>query len=346
MTPTSHTDVLIVGAGLAGSLLAWRLIQAGQKVQLIHDPNITSASRVAAGLVNPVTGQRLVLQKNIGQLLPEARQLYQQLSEQFKQTFFFEKPMRRTLQHEKSRVAWKKRRIDSNYQAYLHSVPNKPDMIEQQQTGYLDTSALLDCLHNYFEEQQCMLSASFDANDIQFYDDCIRWRHIRASKLILCQGWRGMHCKFFSYLPFQPAKGEILTLSTSSILPEHIINQGKWLLPLTHGIFKLGATYQSQKLDEQSTEAGKQDLLTALKSMPIAQENITLKQHQAGIRPNTLDKLPFLGMHPKHPNIGIFNGFGSKGSLFIPWYAQRMAQHLIHQAVLPNDADIQRFRCA
>ncbi|MDQ6955381.1 MAG: FAD-binding oxidoreductase [Mariprofundaceae bacterium] len=349
--PKKHTDVLIIGAGLAGSLLAWRLLQTGQKIQLIHHPSITSASRVAAGLINPVTGQRLVLQKNIDQLLASAHQLYRQLGEEFNQPFFFKKTMLRTLQSKKDQAAWKKRQRDPRYQSYLSNMEpsqceGQQTVIQQHQTGYLDTNTLLNSLHRYFQQKQSMHSLVFDSHDLQIHHDHIVWQEIRASQLILCQGWRGMHCNFFSYLPFQPAKGEILTLSTSDILPKHIIHQGKWLLPLNHKAFKLGATYQHQNIDEKPSEAGKQELLKALISMGMAQKNITLKQHQAGIRPNTLDKQPFLGMHPKYPSIGIFNGFGSKGSLLIPWYAQRMAQYLEHQTPLPSHADIQRFSCA
>ncbi|MDQ6957125.1 MAG: FAD-dependent oxidoreductase [Mariprofundaceae bacterium] len=348
MTQTLRTDVLIIGAGLAGSLLAWRLIQAGKSVHILHNPKLTSASRVAAGLINPVTGQRLVLQENIEVLLPAAHALYQQLEEQFHTQFFFEKDMLRSLQHDKAKLAWKKRQLDSAYQHYICEIPSSPDVIKQSQTGYLDTNALLDALHGYFQQYNCLTEGDAQQHDIQVHQSAqyhLQWKHITASTVVFCQGWREINNKFFSFLPFQPAKGEILHLSTPNKLPEHIINQGKWLLPLNDGNFKIGATYQSNTNDEQTTEEGKKELLTALKSMPIEQQNITLTNHQAGIRPNTLDKQPFLGMHPKHKNIAIFNGFGSKGSLLIPWYSKSMCGHLIHGTALPGHADIKRFAC-
>jgi len=52
-------DFLIVGQGLAGSLLAWELIQRGCSV-LVVDKGEENASQVAAGLINPVTGIRFV----------------------------------------------------------------------------------------------------------------------------------------------------------------------------------------------------------------------------------------------------------------------------------------------
>lgn len=345
MTEPLRIDALIIGAGLAGSLLAWRLMQAGKKIHILHNPALTSASRVAAGLVNPVTGQRLVLQENIENLLPAAHTLYQQFAEQFHAQFFFEKNMLRSLQQDKSKQAWQKRQLDPKYQTYISAIPNQTDMIEQHCTGYLDTNALLDALHGYFKQHNCLTESDVQQHDIQVHQSHVQWHDISASKAIFCQGWREINGELFSFLPFQPAKGEILHLSSPNKLPEHIINQDKWLLPLGNSHFKIGATYQSNNPDGKPSEAGKKILLDALKNMPIEQADITLKHHQVGIRPNTLDKQPFLGMHAKHKHVGIFNGFGSKGSMLIPWYSERMCEHLIHGTALPSEADIQRFTC-
>jgi len=345
MTQALRTDILIIGAGLAGSILAWRLMQAGKSIHIVHNPAFLSASRVAAGLINPVTGQRLVLQENIERLLPTAQKLYRQLEAQFHTQFFFEKEMLRSLQHDKAKRAWKKRQNDPKYQSYLSNIDGQSGVIKQHQTGYLDTNTLLDSLHAYFQKHHCITISDVQQDNIKAHQTHVQWQHITASKLIFCQGWREINGKFFSFLPFQPAKGEILHLSTPNKLPDYILNQGKWLLPLKDGNFKVGATYQTGTSDEQVSESGKQALLDSLKNMPIEQKNISLTAHQAGIRPNTLDKKPFLGMHPKYQNIGIFNGFGSKGSLLIPWHSQCMCEHLIHATALPSDADIQRFTC-
>jgi len=345
MTQPLRTDTLIIGAGLAGSMLAWRLMQAGKSVHIVHNPEFLSASRVAAGLINPVTGQRLVLQENIELLLPTAQKLYRQFEAHFHTQFFFEKEMLRSLKHDKAKLAWKKRQNDPTYQSYLSNIDGQSGVIKQHQTGYLDTNALLDSLHAYFQKHHCITISDVQQEDIKTHQTHVQWQHITASKLIFCQGWREIHGKFFSFLPFQPAKGEILHLSTPNKLPDYILNQGKWLLPLKDGKFKIGATYQTDTSDEQPSGSGKHELLDALRNMPIKQKDISIISHQAGIRPNTLDKHPFLGMHPKYQNIGIFNGFGSKGSLLIPWHSQCMCEHLIHGTALPSDADIQRFTC-
>ena len=72
-------DYLIVGHGLAGATLAYELRQRGHAVLVLDDPRPDSASNVAAGLMNPVTGQRFVLTWLAEELLPAAAVFYRKL---------------------------------------------------------------------------------------------------------------------------------------------------------------------------------------------------------------------------------------------------------------------------
>jgi hypothetical protein len=47
----------------------------------------------------------------------------------------------------------------------------------------------------------------------------INWQDISAKKIIFCEGYHAIHNPWFNYLPFQLAKGEILTLTAKQILP-------------------------------------------------------------------------------------------------------------------------------
>jgi len=342
---SEHT-VLIVGAGLAGSLLAWRLQQHGTPVHLIHTPTFHPASRVAAGLINPVTGQRLVLQEHAEQFLKAAHGCYRQLSRDFGIPFLFEKKIQRGLNSERLKAAWRKRQSDEAYTPYLCPVPERDDLLLQHHTGYLDTHTLLDALIHHFQRQHALSETPLAYHDLHHATSSIQWRNIKASRIVFCEGWRGQHNPWFQHLPFQPAKGDILDLHTSTPHPHCMIHQGEWLLPMHNGRLRLGATYDTQPpWDETPSSDAVQLLLTALQKMPIRLQDVQVIRHESGIRPNTRDKHPFLGFHPLQARIGIFNGFGSKGSLLIPWYAEQMAQHIMHHHPLPQEANIQRFSC-
>ena len=50
-------NILIIGQGIAGSCLAWELKRRGSEFTVADRPVAETASRVAAGLVNPLTGR-------------------------------------------------------------------------------------------------------------------------------------------------------------------------------------------------------------------------------------------------------------------------------------------------
>lgn len=69
-----------------------------------------------------------------------------------------------------------------------------------------------------------------------------------------------------------------------------------------------------------------------------------LIDHKASIRPATLERRPFIGFHPFHRNIGIFNGMGTKGCSLSPFFAQHFVDHIVHGFPLQKDIDIVRYK--
>ena len=335
-------DYLIIGQGLAGSLLAWELMQRGCSVVII-DNGLENASQVAAGLINPVTGMRLVKSADVDLLLPAANECYAQLAEVFLQAFYIEKPMLRLFRSDKELTHCLKRLADPEYRDYLGEVtlPNPAvntlaspfGFLQQKQTGYLLTRPLLSCLKEFFIERGCYRLAAVDYRDIGLQPK-LRWQDIITKRIIFCEGHHATKNPWFSWLPFQPVKGEILTLQHQSPLPDNILNFGDWLIPLDSRHIRVGATFDRENLNTKPTEHGKNVLLKALKTLPVDLAQTTLINHQANIRPCTLDKHPFIGHHPQHSQLAIFNGFGAKGSLQIPWYSRHFVDALLNNSPL------------
>ena len=342
-------DFLIIGQGLAGSILAWELINRGCRI-LIVDNAITSASQVGAGLINPITGIRLVKNQNIDFLLPTAKSYYQNLSHFFKQPLLIEKPMLRIIGSEAEHQYCLKRLNDASYQPYIENYTSLPDqdystpfgILKQKQTGFLQTKPLLADLQKYFVQSNCYIKAQFNFQDITIYEQKIIWQNIEVQKIIFCEGYLGQTNPWFSWLPFQPVKGEILTLASTTELPDHLLNYGFWFIPTSKQTFRTGATFDRDHINTETTQVAKKTLLNSLNKVAPAIPTEQIIGHQAHIRPTTLDKQPFLGCHPKHSRLCIFNGFGAKGSLQIPWYSQRFADYLTAGQPLPETADIKR----
>ncbi|MDQ6984250.1 MAG: FAD-dependent oxidoreductase [Ghiorsea sp.] len=331
-TPAKKTDkpIVIVGNGLAGSLLTWTLIKQGADVVIYGDKSI-NASRVAAGLINPVTGQRFVLADNTPEMLNFAKSFYQSIEQALNISCFHEKPMFRLFFSPKEQERCKKRQKDEIYADFLTKKPipltinHEHGGIVQQHTAWLDTNTLLDALHQYFVQQHCIRYQKYTPQKTE-------------QTVIYCEGYQMMNNPLFSWLPLQPAHGEIISCRTGKTLPDAIINKSKWLLPTSPNTCRIGATYDTEITTPTLLETSKSQLLTFAKDVFKETYAFEVIQHQAGIRPTTLDKQPFIGFHPRQQNIGIFNGFGSRGSLMIPWYANQLCHNNI-----PAKANINRY---
>jgi glycine/D-amino acid oxidase-like deaminating enzyme len=345
-------DTLIVGQGLAGSLLAWELAHRGERILVVDNEHATASSTAAAGLINPVTGQRIVKTVGVDDYLPLAHKRYRAMEEILDRDLLFDVPMWRLLRNEKEREVWHKRKQDGDYDAYLgewlETSQLQPPFVaplggfEQNQTGYLDTNALLDGVREYLLETGRFRPQHIDYAMIELEDDAVRFDGISCGRVIFCEGYKAMANPWFNWLPFTPAKGEILSLRFEQALPKVMINAGRWLMPRANGEHKLGATYEHEHLDEVTTEAARQTLLDSLPKILAEPSPYRVTAQQAGVRPATTDRQPFLGLHPKWPQLGIFNGFGSKGSLLIPWHAETFADALLCECALPIECDIRR----
>ncbi len=340
-------DYLIIGQGLAGSLLAWELIQRNQKV-LIVDNGKKNASLVAAGLINPVTGMRFVKSSHVDQLLPVAMALYKNLSSFFHHIFYIQKPLLRILRDKKELFACQKRLNQSEYTPYLSSIsrdtslPSQFGVLQQKQTGYLLTQPLLKSLKDFFISKNAYIQAEINYLEIH-HTPTLQWRHIQPKKIIFCEGFNAINNPWFSSLPFQLVKGEILTARSETKIQQNILNYGQWFIPLDAHQFRTGATFDRENINTTVTQNAKQTLLNSLKQAYPDLSVDEINSQDAGVRPTTLDKQPFTGSHPNYPTLVCFNGFGAKGSLQIPWHSQQLADNLLNQNPLPKFSDIQRY---
>lgn len=348
-------DALIVGLGLAGGLLAWELVSRGWRILVLDDGAPGAASRVAAGLINPITGPRLVKTPLVDNLLPAAFHTLRSIEAQLGGRFLHPMPMLRRFDSRQTLKQWRSRIREPAYQRYLDPHSMRPEQLSpcsatlggftQLQTAWLDTAGLLNRLGDWLSSRSALLIGPVTYDGIAPGPGQVKLQGLEADRIIFCEGYRVSANPWFDWLPLQPAKGEILTLATRAELKPQILSAaGRWLLPLDKHRFRFGATYTRESLDAVPTHAGRDRLLADLaERFPDLAECTDLREQRAGVRPGTRDRQPFVGIHPELPALGVFNGFGSKGSVAIPWYAQRFADFLTTGAPLPPAADIGRW---
>ncbi len=347
-----NIDFLIVGQGLAGSLLAWNLLKAGCKVLVIDNCHSGSATRVGAGIVNTVTGPRLAPCWRLEQLLADCRKTYRFIGEELGNTYYREKELVRFFKNDEERQLWKQKRSASGTNRYLGAMRPPGWMPEAVLdpfgsfspggSGHLDMKSLVEDLRSIFAYQGCLIKEYLHYENIVPVKSGLRWKTWNVGKVIFCEGHEVRNNPWFQWLPFKLAKGEILDLKIQQSTPfRQILNSGKWLLPLGNNSYRAGSTYCWDPIDTNSTEAGKVEIISGLKTFLKLPFEVTAQR--AGIRPTVKDYKPVLGMHPKFTNLGIFNGLGSKGAFMAPFFAHQMANYLHAGEPLEEEVNLLRF---
>lgn len=338
-----QSDFIIVGQGLAGTSLAWQLHFRGATVLLIDRDDASTASKIAAGLITPITGQRFVKSWKFEELWQSALQFYQRVEHLTGAKFFKVNSQVRLFASQSEQSS-----LHDSQQA---TPPLNPAWFDVEHGGFqMDSSAQLDVstyLHvsrAFFNELNSVLVADIDMNsDIKVDSEVELPRHsARASKLIFCRGFADRENPWFSQVAFDPTRGEILTVRIPGLEETRIVNRGVWLAPLGDEFFRAGATYDWNDLTSGPTQEGRDEIVRRLES--FLKLPFEVVDHHAAVRPIVMGRHPICGLHPDIPQLGIFNGLGSKGSLQAPMIAAQMASHLIDGAPLDEEIDfVRRF---
>src|SRR4051812_37647784 len=120
-----EADVIIVGQGIAGTLLGWELERAGVPFQIYDAGHEGAASRVAAGIINPVAGQRLAKSWRVGELLPVARAAYKAMGAALGIDCWREMRIRRLFRSESERGVLRDRMAGGALAGYLVEPPDE-----------------------------------------------------------------------------------------------------------------------------------------------------------------------------------------------------------------------------
>lgn len=349
--PSGNLDAFIFGGGLAGTILADHLRKAGKRILIIDDPEKSRCSRVAAGLINPIGGKRLKLVWQADTFIPHAVAYYRALNETTGRRYFHRRAIARFFANSDEAKRWEKRIEDPGYQRLVSPIPedllpasfgDPRDGFLISDAGYLDTKLIVDTLRAEAISRNEVLSSVFNYDEIVANPDCVRFRGYQADRAIFAEGFLGKDNPWFPFVPHRPAKGVIGTIRLHRPLPANtIFLKSKFLIPRHDGLFCVGATYRWGDYDPQPDSDSIQELESFLDAhLPDQWEWV---EYAAGIRPTIAGAYPVVGPLPDNPRIISFNGFGSKGSMQIPYLAKVLVEYLYQQSPLPKEVLPERF---
>lgn len=346
------SDFVIVGQGLAGSVLAYSLWKQGQSVLVLDNPNLASSSKVAGGIYNPVTGKKLTKTWMADDLFPFLADFYTELEKVLGESFFYPLPIYRPFSNIQIQEVFKQEgatdgfagfgTVDFQGDTYQELVQYSLGGVTTNHSGWLDLPKMLKAFRTFFLEKGILKEIQLNLDNVLPEQLVYADNHVQISfkKLIFCEGDHARRNPFFNWLPFTSVKGEVLTVKIAQDFDE-IINQGVFVIPLGNQSYRVGATYSWHALDGVPTESAQEELLTKYKK--LMKPPCEVVEHLAGVRPATKDRRPFLGLHPRFSQLAIFNGLGSKGVSLAPYFAKEMADFLLIEKELNPEVNINRY---
>ncbi|GAB3822767.1 NAD(P)/FAD-dependent oxidoreductase [Pontibacter rugosus] len=344
-------DFIVVGHGLAGAILSYTLRKRGHQVLVIDEPRASGASRVAAGLLNPIAGKRFAKTWLADTFIPAADAFYNELEARFEQQLFVHKPIYKIFSSIGEQNTWMAKSGGGEWGDYILAThtqsinqpgiddPNGGIMIGRG--GNLQVALMLDLLEQELTGKGLLLPERFEIDKLQLTEGGVKYKEQEAKQLIFCEGFQVIHNPYFRWLPIQPTKGEVLEVQTQNFDPECIYNKAVYVVPVGGSRFKVGATYDWRQPDEEPSATGQQELSERFSQ--IASQQFQVVHHWAGIRPAVRDRKPLLGTHPQYPQLAVFNGMGSKGVLMAPYLAQHFSDVLEGKAEVVADVHICRY---
>ncbi len=341
-------DFLIIGQGICGTLLSHYLLLAGKSVAVIDDNQPFAASKVASGVINPVTGRRIVRTWMIEELLPFALKEYTALGRQLEVSLVKECSVIDFHPSLQMKEAFEKR-LDDEPQ-YLHRL----NELDWKQTfnfhfgaGEINPCLLVDIYSLLLKWREKLLNENrlieetFDFGNLSVNDSSITYKDLTANKIIFCDGVNGITNPFFKNLPYSPNKGEAIIARIPALGTNHIYKQGLSIVPWKDELFWIGSTYEWDYKDTLPTAAFKEKVKSFLNyflKLPFE-----IVDHIASVRPANMERRPFVGLHTKFLNVGILNGMGTKGCSLAPFFAKQLADFLVEGKPISPEADVRRF---
>lgn len=341
-------DYLIVGQGVAGSVLAMTLAEEGRSLFVIDSPNPNTSSAIAAGIMNPITGKRMTVSWNADLFFPEAISFYNKMEGELKSSFLSEHSVVRIFSSVAEQNDWSAKWDNEKYQNFIKkdlnessdnpSIPFPYGSLDVTGGGRLDTPGFLASVKNQLQKKGCYKSQNIRLSDINIEEGHLRVGDILAKRIVFCTGF---DLDNWGFLPFTPMKGEVLELESKDFRSTKTLVGGCFLSPISENRYYAGATYDWKNINLEKTNAAKEDILHKVSRFTSA--SFEVKKHKVGIRPAVKDRRPLLGKHPSMNDVYLFSGLGSKGVSMAPYLAKRLLQFIETGIPLDDDMDLNRF---
>lgn len=348
-----QVDYLIIGQGISGSFLSYFLLEKGASVIVIDESTEHTASKVASGMINPVTGRIVVTTWMIQELLTFAKDTYSKIGKKLSENFISDKNILTIPPTLQMQEALEKRINEKN--TFIHEITKTESVLllenfhfyfqpkKIRQALLINIQLFLSSWKNYLEKSGCLEKYSFDFGALSLKKDGIEYKNLQAKKIIFCNGIETFNYSPWKNLPFTITKGEALIASIPGLDKNYLYKSGSLsIAPWQNDTWWIGSSFEHEFQDAQPSEkfrAKKENELKQLLKIPF-----TITGHLSSLRPGCIERKPFVGIHPNLPSMGILNGMGTKGCSLAPFFANQFSDYLLFGKPIDPLADVERFK--
>ena len=346
-----NVDYIIIGQGISGTWLSYFLLKKNKTVIVIDKNDAESASNIAGGLINPVTGRRVVTTWMVDELLPFIWKEYSAMEVELNKEIITQKNITVFPSAPDLQQSFEKRMLEAN--SYIKAATINKDVLRQSFNFPFNVYEIAPCYivnmrllltswQQHLQSKNILLNEFFDEENIEFKDDCVQYKNIIAKIIIYADGVQSANSKYWSSLPLVQNKGQALLIKIDDLNDQHTYKFGHLtLVPFEKNIWWAGSSNELSFITTEPTEDFKNKTIASLKS--ILKKEFIVTEHWSALRSATIERRPFVGVHPLYKQMAILNGMGSKGCSLAPRFAKQLAENLVDEKPLDALADVQRF---
>jgi glycine oxidase len=330
--------VVVIGAGVAGLGIGWRLLQAGCSVTILERAQPGGGASWAAAGMLAVTAELEDSPEPERALALRASALWPafaaELEEASGRAVFLNQGGALLMAGDAAELEVMRARAEGDLRlvdaaeakALVPLLGSSLGGLWSPKEAHVDNRALSEALTIAFLKAGGVLNPN--------------GRHEADAVLIAAGAWSGL----LEEIPIIPVKGEVIALSPpgGAALPGPVVwGEHVYCVP-RHGRLLIGATVEEAGFDTSVTQAGRNHLRACAEKLMPSLKSWTLWDHWAGLRPKSPDGLPLLG---GTATAGLFVAGGQyrNGILFAPAIAGEMADLVMGKASVDPAFDPRRF---
>ena len=218
-----HYQQIIVGQGLAGSLLAHQLIKLNQQVLVIDNGNVHSSSRIAAGMFKPISGNRMVKSWMVDTLYPEVIATYKELENLLDVQFLNDINIQMSFASIKEQNDFYSALNDKiNKYVITETTPHQGlhapfGAVEITHSGWLNTLLFTEAFKKYLTHLNSFLQEQFDYSALTYYNHKWHYKNYTANSVVFCQGYQNKNNPYFKHIPVIDNKGDVFKIKTTAL---------------------------------------------------------------------------------------------------------------------------------